>query len=267
MQKGHGKILVQIIVDLSFIWKEPRSSKLPLNLKFFVFIALANIIKENVSELDKSEVLASSTPLLDFFMHVFKYREQCDNNVNAHVVEEAVGEAFMCFALKLSLDDFKPLYYRLFNLALDLNNLDGVSTLFHITSQVAYKLKSLFSFVCEMVVQKATSIMQVTAKGNTNEDDSRQMNAICYVLEALASIYKYNRVDSLLMKNYEDHVNAIIEHLNGEKYISEEFLEKIKNCLGQLAATTEDETQWKYLNYQVLMSIRSRNTKVSLYLL
>ena len=94
-----------------------------------------------------------------------------------------------------------------------------------------------------MVVQKATSILQDTSK-KKNMEDSHQTVAINYVLEALASIYKYNRVDSLLMKNYEDHVNSIIDHLNGN-VVSELFLEKAKNCLGQLAATTEDETQWK----------------------
>ena len=227
-------------------------------------IALANIIRDNISELDKSEVMASSTPLLDMFMNAFKYRENCQklSTIEAHAVEEAIGGAFMSFALKLSLEDFKPFYYRIFNLALDIENLEGVSTLFHITAMVANKLKSLFGFVCEMVVQKSTSIMQEIAK-KKNVDDSRQTVAIGYVLEALAEIYKYNRVDSLLMKNYEDHVNSITEHLDGEN-TNEEFLGKVKDCLGQLAATTEDDTQWKYLNYQVLMLIRSRNTLVSL---
>ena len=40
----------------------------------YAVIALANIVKENIGELDKTDVLASSTPLLDFFMHVFKFR-------------------------------------------------------------------------------------------------------------------------------------------------------------------------------------------------
>ena len=228
-------------------------------------IALANIIRDNISELDKSEVMASSTPLLDMFMHAFKYRENCRQELStneAHAVEEAIGGAFVSFALKLSLDDFKPFYYRIFNLALDVDNLEGVSTLFHITAMVANKLKSLFGFVCEMVAQKSTSILQEIAK-KKNVDDCRQTTAIGYVLEALAEIYKYNRVDSLLMKNYEDHVNSITEHLDGEN-TSDEFLGKVKDCLGQLAATTEDDTQWKYLNYQVLMLIRSRNTLVSL---
>ena len=37
--------------------------------------ALANILRENVSELDKAAALAVSAPLVDFFQHAFKYRQ------------------------------------------------------------------------------------------------------------------------------------------------------------------------------------------------
>merc|ERR1712150_346054 len=246
--------------------------------KPYAIIALSNIIKENVGELEKTEILASSTPLLDFFMHAFKYREEYDGHDENHeivvdLVEKSVGEAFMTFALKLALDDFKPLYYRLFNLALDSHNLDGITTLFHITEQIANKLKSLFSFVCEMLVQKATTVLQDLSKKaeevsmNDYKDSRRRIIATSYVLDALASMYKYNRIDSLLMKSYEDHVNAIIEHLNGNNITSDGFLTKKKNCISQLASTTEDETQWKYLNYQVLMLIRSKSLAIRMAVL
>ena len=38
---------------------------------------------------------------------------------------------------------------------------------------------------------------------------------------------------------------------------------QIRECLGQLAVSTEDETQWKYLNYQVLLCIRNSELKVT----
>ena len=39
---------------------------------------------------------------------------------------------------------------------------------------------------------------------------------------------------------------------------------QVRECLSQLAASTEDETQWKYLNYQVLLCIRNNDIKVCL---
>ena len=216
-------------------------------------IALANIMAENVNNVNKSEILSSSSLSMDFFMEAFKYRQRSPDLVNE--VEEALVGTFLAFGLKLSLDDFKPLFYKLFNLALD--DMGGVSTVFHISSLVAQKLKSLFNFVCEMIVQKATGILQQSSKDH--QTDPKKMTMLTFIFEALAAIFKYNRVD-ILMKSYEEHVNALLEHL--DEGIHEDTLNRLRECLGELAATTEDETQWKYLNYQVLMLIRSQNSKV-----
>ena len=221
-------------------------------------VALSTIILESLAQVKKSEIVASSTMTMDLFLHVFKTCRQDFSSEDAHEIEEAFGEAFLTFGLKVSLEDFKPLYYKLFSLALDVENVSNISTMFHVTTLVGNKLKSLFSFVCEMIVQKATTILQETTKA---KNDS-QCDMLCYILDALTSIFTSSRVDSLLMKSYEDHVNALLEHLDGTIH-EDVFLDKLRECLGELAATTEDETQWKYLNYQVLMLIRNQNSKVN----
>lgn len=114
-----------------------------------------------------------------------------------------------------------------------------------------------------MIVQKATGILQ-NCKDKREEATKKTM--LTFIFEALAAIFKYNRVDSLLMKSYEDHVNALLEHLDGTIH-EDVFLDKLRECLGELAATTEDETQWKYLNYQVLMLIRNQNSKIRMAVL
>ena len=216
-------------------------------------LALAVILRESLGRIGKAEVSAASTMTMDFFLKAFRYR--LHDPEEADSVEEIFGQAFLSFGLKLSLDDFKPLFYRLFNLALDVEDGVAISTVFHLTAMVAHKLKSLFSFAYEMVVLKATSILKQIAKGQEKE-------AIGYVLDALAAIFTYNKVDSMLVKNYEDHVNAMLELLENED-VDDKLLGKLTTCVGQLAATTDDETQWKYLNYQVLMGIRSRNSEVN----
>ena len=225
-------------------------------------IALAGIMADNVNNVNKVEILSSASLAMEFFMEAFKYRQEKNVNINlVDDVEEALVATFLAFGLKLSLDDFKPLFYKLFNLALDNDNLEGISTVFHISSLVAQKLKSLFNFVSEMIVQKATGILQ-NCKDKTDEPSATKKTMLTLIFEALAAIFKYNRVDSLLMKSYEDHVNALLEHLDGTIH-EDVFLDKLRECLGELAATTEDETQWKYLNYQVLMLIRNQNSKVN----
>merc|ERR1712001_212677 len=84
-----------------------------------------------------------------------------------NLVEDKLIEAFLSLVLKLPLDDFKPMFYRLVNMAveeesvIDAKYVDSLITAYRITSEIAGKLKSLFGFVAENVVQKATQVLNI----------------------------------------------------------------------------------------------------------
>lgn len=238
---------------------------------------LAHILKANVAQLDKTQALALSKPFLDFFLHAFTYRRLHHGGLDqVDRVEEELAEAFLTLALKLSLDDFKPMFYRMFNMAYEQSeDLASLTTVFRITGMVGAKLKSLFGFVCEMLVNKATGVLNDYSardyeKVRLESDKNGVAGLLKSILEALTTIFMYNRVEALLSKSYEDHVNALLEHLScplDQELLIGDVHEKLKLCLGQLAAATEDETQWKYLNYQVLLQIRNRSVGVRLNVL
>ena len=75
----------------------------------YAVIALANIVKENIGELDKTDVLASSTPLLDFFMHVFKFRYVLNGilKLNMRTNTQKNRKNFSVFTINTSLILFK----------------------------------------------------------------------------------------------------------------------------------------------------------------
>ena len=82
-------------------------------------IALSNILRDNVAPLDKATALSVSTPFLAYFIDAFQYRKQAaseDNNglsqAEITLVEDELIETFMTLSLKMSLDDFKPMFYR-----------------------------------------------------------------------------------------------------------------------------------------------------------
>ena len=75
---------------------------------------------------DKARALAISAPCLRLFQHLFKFRQHdlagkdltsVDSCKNVEIVESHFIETFLTLMLKLSLDDFKPIFYRLFNLS------------------------------------------------------------------------------------------------------------------------------------------------------
>ena len=93
-------------------------------------VSLSTIIHESLGLVKKSDIMVASTMTMDLFLHVFKTCRQDFSADEAHDIEEAFGEAFLAFGLKVSLDDFKPLYYKLFSLALDIENTCSISTMY-----------------------------------------------------------------------------------------------------------------------------------------
>lgn len=182
--------------------------------------ALANIIHANVSALDKSRALAVTGPFMDFFLHAFKYRQMVVDVDEAKVceVEDDVISAFLSLTLKLSLEDFKPLFYRVFNLATaegDSGSVDAVTTVYHVALAVADRLKSLSEFVCEALVQRSTNMLVVFSCEDFSslraaKSEAKSSRMLEYILDSLAAIFAHNKVDALLTKNYEEHVNALM---------------------------------------------------------
>jgi hypothetical protein len=75
---------------------------------------------------NKAQALAISTPCLRLFQHIFRYRQThlvtkdlstLESFKSVEIVENHFIETFLTLMLKLSLDDFKPIFYRLFNLS------------------------------------------------------------------------------------------------------------------------------------------------------
>eukprot|EP00095_Tigriopus_kingsejongensis_P008024 maker-scaffold1494_size38455-snap-gene-0.15 protein:Tk08024 transcript:maker-scaffold1494_size38455-snap-gene-0.15-mRNA-1 annotation:"hypothetical protein DAPPUDRAFT_192569" len=236
---------------------------------------LLTILQENVSELNKVKAMAISAPFMDFFLHAFKYRESMYKTLpieKINQVEESIIEAFLALTLKLSLDDFKPLFYRVFNLSLDAadSNINGTITVFHITLEVAKRLKSLFEFICETLIQKASHVLNHYSGNNFAAmkkvgQERLALQMVLYTLESLQTMFTYNKLESILTKSYEDHVNSLLAFLEfpfeSDANLTM-FLEGLTSCLAQLALSTEDETHWKYLNYQVLLNLRSSSSKI-----
>ena len=225
---------------------------------------------------DQVKAMAVSGPYMDFFLHAFKYRELVlGKEVDIDAVNEVEGEiisAFLSLTLKLALDDFKPLFYRVFNLTFDLGGQDvcALITVFHVPLEVAKKLKSLLEFICETLFAKATTVLNNFAeddfaKVRSIDDEAMALRLLVYVFKALTTVTEYNKMENLLTKNYEDHVNALLAFFE-LRFEDEDDLDTmlggLTETLGQLALSTEDDNHWKYLNYQVLLNLRSTSPKV-----
>ena len=165
----------------------------------------------------------------------------------------------------------------------DGDDIDGMTTMFHLTEIVAQKLKTLFGFISETLVQKTTNILNAYSKDDfqklTNVPEAKAVQLVSQMLAALTVVFTHNQVEisikfnilhvllfccqdrltkivflsffqtchmlvtkrvkrsfgqinwkfkeewnvnqvklfqveSLLIKNYEDHVNAVLVYIN-----------------------------------------------------
>ena len=149
----------------------------------------------------------------------FQDDKQDSNALEVDAVEDKLIETFLALALKLPLDDFKPMFYRLFNSSMNdepstgAKYVDGLTSVFRITGAIARRLKSLFGFVAENVVQQATKILNTFSKDtfalceqmmktrgeNALRDDSADGKDIVIlvtsIFDAISAIFSFNRLD------------------------------------------------------------------------
>ena len=109
----------------------------------------------------------------------------------------------------MSLDDFKPLFYRVLGmLNVDqedtadkdtvVDSVNSAITVFHVSTCVASRLKSLFSFVCESLVLKATAVLAAFAANEfarlkVVEEEGVRVEVVVHALSALEQVFTYNR--------------------------------------------------------------------------
>ncbi len=222
------------------------------------------------TRLFSKQALSLSSTFIDFFVRALEYRRVVEgkrdpystsNTESVDFVEGETIQAFLSLTLKLALDDFKPIFYRVFNPNSDVSDRAALTTSYHVAQSAAARLKSLFEFVCESLVQRTTTVLDHYCKAAKESGEEVDENLFEFALGALSEVFAHNRLDGLLTKSYEEHVDALLsvfEAAAGQP----EVLQALTDCLSRLASGTQDDAQWKYLNYQVLLCLRSPRVEV-----
>ncbi|CAB4054585.1 UTP10 [Lepeophtheirus salmonis] len=234
----------------------PTQSLINISLKCFQQLRdtpssldnLLEILKESLSNLSKKEAMTLCPPLMDFFTLAFRYRLENENN-QVDMIESSVIETFLTLTLKLPLDDFKPLFYRVLN--------SPEETCHPVISKLIAHLSKRF-------IKK--EVDGIEDKILVPSLDSEDEQTVAFALEGLETILTYNKAETVMGSNYEDNVNVILNHYEIEKP-SDTMLERMNACVSVLANSMEDDSQWKYLHYQVLLNLRSTNVKIRKYIL
>jgi len=219
----------------------------PLALASFV-----NLVAENCRQLERGRLSAVSKQFVALFTAALEFRaKHSESCVDVHVVdniEDSIISAFLSVTLRLSLEEFKPVYLRLLNLHQDTGNEKQLITIFNLTAAVGTKLKSLFRFGLEPTVQLVSDSLKVERSSELVEKS----------LSALTALLTYNT--GVPLELYE----TLISTLMAVWLLPSPFL---PNCLIRLAASTQDDTAWKMLLYQLLLALRDQRSEVRISIL
>ena len=206
-----------------------------------------NFISDNCRRLERGQLASVSKQVVDLFTRALGYRSGPNTDPETvDMVEESIITAFLSIALRLSLEDFVPVYQKLISLHVDGTD-NQLITMFNLTNKVVAKLKSLFSFGVESCLLAVTNVLR--------EERPAQLVSAC--LGSLSTMLIYNKVESITLVQYEQLVTTLLSPwlLTSPS---------LPPCLVQLAISTPDDTNWKYLHYQILLGLRDTGVTVRL---
>ena len=211
---------------------------------------LVNFVAENCRRLERNQLSSVSKQFVQFYTNALGYRSREDADPEkVDEMEEAIIGALLSVALKLSLEDFAPVYQKLSN-TLIIGDDNQHITLFNLTNKVGAKLKSLFSFSVDNLVDFVISTLK----------EERSSKVVTSCLESLTTVLKYNKLETIGLDQYESLVSALL---------SPQTLEHpgLVPALVQLAISTPEDTNWKHLHFQTLLQLRDERPSVRMAML
>jgi U3 small nucleolar RNA-associated protein 10 len=157
-----SKLREHISIGIPSLVLLPAFSKsLPVVMEFgqLNVLCFIEMFKRFIQHLNKEDINRKS--LMEIFMELFGYRINHDDMSPELIfeVEEHVNDAFCELIVKLSEKHFRPLFLKLIDWSVKGNN-DRTITFYHLTRNIARKLKSLFLLFADHTVDNAVSVLQ-----------------------------------------------------------------------------------------------------------
>ncbi|KAL2099230.1 hypothetical protein ACEWY4_005710 [Coilia grayii] len=234
------------------------------------------ILKEHITHMEKDQLNSHQSELTTFFLSALDFRAQHCQGVleKTKEIEGSVIDCLLAMVMKLSEVTFRPLFFKLF----DWCKTDGAArdrqlTLYRLSDCIAEKLKGLFVLFAGQLVKPFADALRQIHSTNTDEaffdgedDQEKSCQLLQYVLDCLHKIFLYDTQRFLSKERADALMNPLVDQLEnmlgGEEVYQDRVAKHLVPCIGQFAVAMGDDSQWKVLNYQVLLKTRHSSPKV-----
>ncbi|XP_076155665.1 HEAT repeat-containing protein 1 [Alosa pseudoharengus] len=237
---------------------------------------LMAILKEHIAHMEKDLLNSHQSELTTFFLSALDFRAQhCQGDLEkTKEIEGSVIDCLLGMVMKLSEVTFRPLFFKLF----DWCKTDGAAkdrqlTFYRLSDSIAEKLKGLFVLFAGQLVKPFSDLLRQIHSANTDEaffdeddDQEKSCQLLQYVLDCLQKVFLYDTMRFLSKERADALMNPLVDQLEnmlgGEEVYQTRVTKHLVPCIGQFAVAMGDDTQWKVLNYQVLLKTRHSSPKV-----
>ncbi|XP_030629489.1 HEAT repeat-containing protein 1 [Chanos chanos] len=241
------------------------------------------ILKEHISHMEKDQLNSHQSELTSFFLSALDLRAQhCQGDLEkTKEIEGYVIDSLLVMVMKLSEVTFRPLFFKLF----DWSKTDGAPrdrllTFYRLSDCIADKLKGLFVLFAGQLVKPFSDLLRqlnlsVTEEpffGQDDDDDDDDDNVVksClllqFVLDCLHKIFLYDTQRFLSKERADALMGPLVDQLEnmlgGEDVYQTRVTKHLIPCIAQFSVAMRDDSQWKVLNYQILLKTRHSSSKV-----
>uniref|UniRef100_A0A8C1U1M1 HEAT repeat-containing protein 1 n=1 Tax=Cyprinus carpio TaxID=7962 RepID=A0A8C1U1M1_CYPCA len=234
------------------------------------------ILKEHITHMEKDQLNNHQSELTSFFLSALDFRAQHCQEGDLQKTGEIEGYVIDCLlvmVMKLSEVTFRPLFFKLF----DWSKMDGASknrllTFYRLADSIANKLKGLFVLFAGQLVKPISELLRQLNISHTDGDDDDKDNVtkssllLQHVLDCLHKIFLYDTQRFLSKERADALLGPLVDQLEnmlgGDEIYKTHITKHLVPCIAQFAVAMGDDSQWKVLNYQILLKTRHSSPKV-----
>uniref|UniRef100_A0A8C2ICA7 HEAT repeat-containing protein 1 n=1 Tax=Cyprinus carpio TaxID=7962 RepID=A0A8C2ICA7_CYPCA len=243
------------------------------------------ILKEHITHMEKDQLNNHQSELTSFFLSALDFRAQhCQGDLQkTGEIEGYVIDCLLVMVMKLSEVTFRPLFFKLF----DWSKMDGASknrllTFYRLADSIANKLKGLFVLFAGQLVKPISELLRQLNISHTDEEEEEEEDSddddddkdnvtkssllLQHVLDCLHKIFLYDTQRFLSKERADALLGPLVDQLEnmlgGDEIYKTHITKHLVPCIAQFAVAMGDDSQWKVLNYQILLKTRHSSPKV-----
>ncbi|KAF7649743.1 hypothetical protein LDENG_00136730, partial [Lucifuga dentata] len=238
--------------------------------------ALLSVLTEHISHMEKEELSFHQSELTTFFLIALDFRAKyCQADLEeVGQMEGHVIDCLLSMVMKLSEVTFRPFFFKLFDWSKTAaDGQERLLTFCRLTDRLADRLKGLFVLFAGNLVKPFADLLRQTniTKTDVPPFDSElgvEKNSLLlqYVLDCLHKIFLYDTQRFLSKERADALLGPLVDQLENRLGGKQVYQQRVTNhllpCIGQFAVAMADDTQWKTLNYQILLKTRHAATEV-----